>query len=79
MDFCVDAGSAEVGEACTWGEPGVFTGFDDCAEKLLCVGGSCRQICDVNSPDCTSSCETISEIEGIQWKYDRYGACVLDG
>jgi hypothetical protein len=41
---CVTNGTVPVGGACTRGEPGATTGFDDC-DKSYCVNGTCTEIC----------------------------------
>jgi len=68
---CVPDGTAAVGEACTWGDPGETTGFDTCAAKGYCRNGVCREICDSNPSDscssgnCVQIFETFDEIDGV--------------
>jgi hypothetical protein len=44
---CVANGTGAVGAACTYGADGA-TGFDNCQQGLVCLGGKCRTICDTN-------------------------------
>jgi hypothetical protein len=48
---CVPAGAVTEGGACTRGEAGAATGFDDCIGGYDCTHGVCTEICDVGSPD----------------------------
>ena len=49
---CVADGTVEVGGACTEGEAGEATGFDDCVGGALCMNGICREICSFNPQSC---------------------------
>jgi hypothetical protein len=42
---CVADGAVDKAGACTVGEPGAATGFDDCKAGLYCVNGACSDIC----------------------------------
>ncbi|HEX5058484.1 MAG TPA: hypothetical protein VFV99_03945 [Kofleriaceae bacterium] len=65
---CAPAGTANTGDACIYGAPGV-TGYDGCKKGLVCGdyrggAGVCKQICDNQggSPACgaNTSCVTYS-------------------
>ena len=51
---CVPDGTAAIGEACTEGEPGEETGFDNCAAGGLCLNEICRTICTVDPDTCSA-------------------------
>jgi hypothetical protein len=67
---CVPNGSVAIGGACTDGEPGDTTGFDDCAaapnQGAACVNNVCRQICNSGAatPTCGDefSCARIADL-----------------
>lgn len=48
---CVPNGTVPEGGACTRGEPGATTGFDDCVGSYSCISGVCSPICNVGPPD----------------------------
>jgi len=41
---CVPDGTVDAGAACTDGEPGETTGYDNCKAGLICIG-TCKDIC----------------------------------
>ena len=47
---CATDGTVAVGGACTTGQPGETTGFDNCVGGSYCLGGVCEAICS-QSPD----------------------------
>lgn len=75
------AGAVPEGKACSRGEAGAATGFDDCAPGLHCLHGVCAKICDKGPPDgCRASdepehtgsyCALIDRIFS-----DGFGVCV---
>jgi hypothetical protein len=54
---CVPDGDKTEGQACTVGEPGQTTGYDDCVAGYHCLYGQCAPVC-VTTPD---SCRTDGE------------------
>ncbi len=48
---CVPNGTVPEGGACTRGEPGATSGFDDCVGSYSCISGACSPICNVGPPD----------------------------
>lgn len=42
---CVPDGVQDLGNACTTGPAGETTGFDDCKAGLICVAGTCADVC----------------------------------
>ncbi len=78
---CVPDGTVAEGQACTRGEAGAATGFDDCAAGYDCTNGVCTEICDVGPPDgCRADGEAFGEgsfctlYEGLFT--DEIGVCV---
>lgn len=78
---CVPAGAVTEGGACTRGEAGAATGFDDCIGGYDCTNGVCTEICDVGPPDgCRADGEAFGEgsyctlYEGLFT--DAIGVCV---
>jgi hypothetical protein len=57
----VPDGTVAEGQACTRGDAGLATGFDDCAGGLSCLNGACSVICNGGPPD---SCRSESEAFG---------------
>jgi hypothetical protein len=49
---CVRDGDKPVGAACTMGDPGETTGFDDCVAGSYCLGGVCEEICTTSPNSC---------------------------
>lgn len=43
---CVPNGTVDLAGSCTYGPSGPTTGYDMCKKGLVCVGGTCRTICD---------------------------------
>ncbi len=58
---CVPDGIVATSEACSLGQPGAATGFDDCVAGDICIAGTCERICS-NGP--SDSCRRADEAQG---------------
>ncbi len=48
---CVPDGTVLPGGACTRGEPGLDTGYDDCVSGSVCIEGRCVSACPLSGDD----------------------------
>lgn len=74
---CVDDGGVAEGEACTRGEIGAATGFDNCAAGLFCLGGVCEDTCSTN--DTSDACDAGTICGGIIGLYANDTADIATG
>lgn len=58
---CVPDGVVSLGGACTDGEPGSSTGYDDCTAGGNCLGGLCMEICSTAGDTCRAPEEVFGE------------------
>ena len=58
---CVPQGEAAEGEACTRGEAGPTTGFDNCIGGQSCLNDVCSAICDSAPDTCRADGEAFGE------------------
>jgi hypothetical protein len=76
---CVPDGTAAAGGACTTGPAGDTTGFDDCAAGLICIGGTCQDVCPLDgSPGACAddgACTRYSGVFGSGSDDPVAGAC----
>jgi hypothetical protein len=64
---CAPNGAQGAGDACSFGATGEATGFDDCAAGLICVAGTCSDVCGFDaSPEAAcaagSTCTRYSNL-----------------
>ena len=72
---CTGPGGIPVGDACSFGEPGLDN-FDDCEAGSGCVEGMCRRLCYAEYPFTT--CETVPEVPCVrleEFGQSRMGYC----
>ncbi len=62
---CVADGAAAIGQACTSGEPGEATGFDNCAAGGYCIAGTCQEICTDAPDSCDSATSACGRYTGV--------------
>lgn len=62
---CVDNGAVAIGDACTSGEPGETTGFDNCARGGYCIAGTCQEICTDAPDSCDSATSACGRYTGV--------------
>ncbi|MEM9494203.1 MAG: hypothetical protein AAGC55_33970, partial [Myxococcota bacterium] len=57
---CVPDGDVATGGACTQGDVGPETGYDDCQAGSLCVRDECIEICNLSTDSCPSDRACVS-------------------
>ncbi|MCB9564047.1 MAG: hypothetical protein H6709_10165 [Kofleriaceae bacterium] len=62
---CATDGTVAVGGACTTGQPGETTGFDNCVGGSYCLGGVCEAICSQSPDSCDPATSTCSSYAGL--------------
>ncbi len=77
---CVPDGTVGEGEACSQGEAGASSGFDDCQAGLGCVNGACSTICGTAPDTCRVEGQGFGEgsycTQFADYLSDDVGLCV---
>ncbi|MEW5848467.1 MAG: hypothetical protein AB2A00_06610 [Myxococcota bacterium] len=71
---CAADGVVPRGGACTYGEPGETTGFDDCQGGHVCIAGLCQEVCTLAPDDCQAG-TICNRYGGLFGEEPKYGAC----
>lgn len=75
---CVPDGLVATGGACAFGAPGPITGYDECVAGDVCISGTCKHACDLETAQGCDAGQRCAPYAGVFFDdagAPTYGAC----